>query len=114
MNIMINTFCNLHCPYCFAEDAKGEYIKDIMPLENFSYCLDWLKENDETLVQIIGGEPTINPQFTKYCDMVVERNYFKEIMIFTNGLFSDEICDYLAELSNKITISFLINVNDPK
>lgn len=114
MNIIINTFCNLHCPYCFADDAKDEYTKDIMPLENFSYCLDWLKRNEETLVQIIGGEPTINPQFTKYCDMVVERDYFKEIMIFTNGLFSDEICDYLVELSKKITVSFLINVNDPK
>ena len=47
MNIIINTFCNLHCPYCFAEDAKEEYTKNIMSLENFSLCLDWLEMNKD-------------------------------------------------------------------
>ena len=114
MNLIINTFCNLHCPYCFAEDAKGEYGKNIMPLESFNLCLEWLQMNNDDWVQIIGGEPTINPMFKDYCDLIIEKNFFKHVMIFTNGLFSDEICDYLMSFSKKIDLNFLFNVNDPK
>ena len=114
MNIIINTFCNLHCPYCFADDAKEEYGKNIMPLENFKLCLEWLKMNKDTNIQIIGGEPTINPNFKEYCNLILEEKFFKELMIFTNGLFSDDICDYLISISEKIKLSFLFNVNDPE
>lgn len=114
MNLIINTYCNLHCPYCFADDAKGEYGKDIMSLENFKFCLDWCELNNDEIIQIIGGEPTINPDFSKYCDMVIEKGCFKELMIFTNGLFSEEVCEYLVSISKKIRVSFLFNVNDPK
>ena len=110
MNLIINTYCNLHCPYCFADDAKGEYGKDIMSLENFKFCLDWCELNNDEIIQIIGGEPTINPDFSKYCDMVIEKGCFKELMIFTNGLFSEEVCEYLVSISKKIRLSFLFNL----
>ena len=52
--------------------------------------------------------------FKDYCNLIIERKSFKHLMIFTNGLFNDEICDYLASISKKIDLAFLFNVNDPE
>lgn len=113
MNVILNTYCNLKCPYCFAEDAKDEYGKNSISLEYFQYYLDWLMKNKIGNIQLIGGEPTINPNFTKYCDLILATKKIKHILLFTNGLFNDEIADYLKELSKQVQLELLINVNDP-
>ena len=113
MNVILNTYCNLKCPYCFAEDAKDEYGKNSISLEYFQYYLDWLVKNKIGNIQLIGGEPTINPNFTKYCDLILATKKIKHILLFTNGLFNDEIADYLKELSKQVQLELLINVNDP-
>ena len=47
MNIIINTFCNLHCPYCFADDAKEEYGKNIIKQYSEKIMVEVVKKYNE-------------------------------------------------------------------
>ena len=61
-NIAITNYCNLKCPYCFADDMIHDDNKN-MSLENYVKILRYLIQYNETDIGIIGGEPTLHPQF---------------------------------------------------
>jgi hypothetical protein len=108
-NIAILNFCNLRCPYCFADDMIHE--KSIsLDVDDFRKMLDFLSRTPKNHVGIIGGEPTLHPHFS---DIIKEVNkYCRELntgaTLFTNGI---ELEKYLPELSDRIGL--LINCNDP-
>ena len=45
MNILINSYCNLHCPYCFADPTMKETGAANMTVEDFQKVLDWQRQN---------------------------------------------------------------------
>lgn len=108
-NIAINNYCNLKCPYCFANDMIKEDNKT-MSVENYIKVLKYLTEiNHERDVGIIGGEPTLHPQFK---DILIESNHCGiannvNFILFTNGI---ELEQYLPYIGDKIKI--LINCNN--
>lgn len=110
MNLMLTDFCNLHCSYCFAKDAMSKTVQE-MTEENFRYCLDFLKKSGEERVNLIGGEPTLHSQFTKFIN-IIEEYKFSYIQLFTNGVFEDKILKCLMKTSVEVTA--LINVNSPR
>lgn len=87
-NIAITNYCNLKCPYCFADDMIHES-KNNMTLENYIKLLHYLTEyNNEQHVGIIGGEPTLHPQFK---EILIESNQCAnknntQFTLFTNGI----------------------------
>lgn len=112
MNLMLNTYCNFHCPYCFAQsEMKNNKIQNISK-ENFKKFLDFCKNSDEKDVRIIGGEPTLHPNFFDFIDMVVNYNYFDRIVVFSNFSFSLEFAEKIIEYNKKIPINFLPNINN--
>lgn len=114
MNIIINTFCNLHCPYCFAADVIDKYSSyNCMSEESFEEVLSFLKYNNITEVRLIGGEPTIHPKIKIFIEKIIDFG-FTDIMIFTNGLFDNDLLNYFKQISKRINIHFLFNVNEPK
>lgn len=108
-NIAINNYCNLKCDYCFANDMIKE-VNKTMSLENYIKILKYLTEqNCEEHIGIIGGEPTIHPQFK---DILIETNQCANankinFTLFTNGI---ELEPYLSYIGSNINI--LINCND--
>ena len=62
-NIAITNFCNLTCPYCFADDMVKETKKNIS-LEQYHYILQWISKTPENHIGIIGGEPCTHPFFS--------------------------------------------------
>ena len=112
MNLMINTYCNFHCPYCFAQtEMKTNNVKNIT-LENFKKYLDFLQKNEESDVRIIGGEPTLHPQFFEFIDTIIEYECFSSVLIFSNFSFPIEFAQKIVEYSDKIVIEFLPNINN--
>jgi sulfatase maturation enzyme AslB (radical SAM superfamily) len=70
-NIAINNYCNLKCDYCFADNMIKEANKT-MSLDNYIKVLKYLTEqNYEQRIGIIGGEPTLHPQFK---EILIESN----------------------------------------
>jgi MoaA/NifB/PqqE/SkfB family radical SAM enzyme len=112
MNLIITDVCNRNCPYCFAESklkretGKEKYIS----MENFQAYLDFLEKSGEKKLKILGGEPTLHPQFTLMVDTSLERGF--EITIFTNGLWKPEVLDYFKK-GIPPNIEFVFNLNEP-
>ncbi|OCZ51364.1 radical SAM protein [Dehalobacter sp. TeCB1] len=108
MNIMLNNYCNLKCPYCFAScDPKNMVnISD----ENYAYILDFFKRSGHFELRLLGGEPTLHPNFVKWVNDGVRDPFFQRIMIFTNALaLESKVSDSIVD--NKV--SFLVNLNGP-
>jgi hypothetical protein len=109
-NIAINNYCNLKCKYCFADDMIQEKSMSIT-LEDYRKILSFLSRTPENHVGIIGGEPTLHPDFenilketNKYC-----KQCNTTATLFTNGINLDSFLPYIGE-----RIGVLINCNSPE
>lgn len=108
-NLVINTYCNLKCPYCFAEDEKQTYVNQEMTEENFKKAVNWITKTDDQ-VGIIGGEPTLHSNFRRYMMWLINNPKIELITLYTNGT---HIGDYLDLLSN-YKVELLVNLNSPE
>lgn len=110
-NIAITNYCNLQCKYCFADDMIQEH-KEFMNFETFQQILHFLSVETPTRVGIIGGEPTLHPQFDLFLDELEDFCSATDSrgLIFTNGIelehYISKILDYKFEL--------LVNCNSPQ
>ena len=114
-NIALTTYCNLHCPYCFADTMiQTESIKNIS-LDKFKDICDWiLKDKPQEQIGhigLIGGEPTLHPQFKEILsiteEIFINRNC--KGVLFTNGVYLEKFLPYIPE-----GLHILININTPK
>ena len=111
MNVMINTYCNLKCPYCFADNEITVCDEKTMSMDVLEDIIELHKRNGAKRIRLIGGEPTIHPYFGAILDRLVSENYFENIHIFSNMTFDKEVRDLLI-LSNESTrVSMLPNFN---
>jgi len=83
--IEVTDACNLRCPTCYA--MSGPERKNHRSLEQIEAMLDLAVRNEEepSIVQISGGEPTIHPQFFEILDAARNRP-IQHLMINTNGI----------------------------
>ncbi len=100
MNIIINSECNKFCSYCFAKDHRSG---ENMSFEKFQELVEF----SENPIKILGGEPTLHPDFLKMVQYACEQK--GEVTVISNFLFSKEVLAGLLELSEKYAINFLIN-----
>ena len=114
-NIILTEYCNLQCPYCFAskmiEDAKDTNCNKNITEEQLLFILDWLRPtaiSQDYCIGLIGGEPTLHPQFDKILTIVNSFNSLtnSSSIIFTNGLLIDKFIPRIGE-----SMALLINVN---
>lgn len=106
-NLMITKQCNLKCSYCFANEFVNKQ-KDVMSLENFQKCLQFLSYNPRERIGIIGGEPTMHPELGKMLAAIID-SPFQSACLFTNGILVDK---FINELRNS-RFQILINLNSP-
>lgn len=114
-NIMITGVCNVKCPYCFADEFVNNqnYFKDKkdihMSKENFERAVNFILTNPKERIGIIGGEPTLHPQFKEFIEKLIFDRRISSFTLFTNGV---HIEDYYRLLSND-KIRILVNCNSP-
>lgn len=114
INIMITNICNNTCKYCFApifRPKKNLNKSNFMTIEDFRYVLCFLKYSKIKNVRLLGGEPLIHPNLEEFLYEIEKEKYFKNITIFTGGIFSPKIIKYLK--SNKSEIKLVLNYNHP-
>lgn len=106
-NLMLTKQCNLHCSYCFANEFVNRQT-DEMSMENFEKCLQFLSSEPNERIGLIGGEPTLHPEFKRMLARLID-SPFKSICLFTNGILLDR---FFTELRNS-RFQILINLNSP-
>ena len=117
MNLLITDICNKECPYCFAQDkvAIGAQVSKAnrknITLENVEKYLDFLEAGDDKVFKILGGEPTVHPQFNTIAQMGLDRGL--DVTVFTNGIWSKKVLDFV-EADNSGRLNFVVNINEPK
>ena len=111
-NIIISNKCNLACPYCFANDflqsQQLEVRNKFIQPDYFQELLDYLDRSKIPEVRLIGGEPSLHPDFPELLKLACDRN--KHIVVFTNGLLSLPVLESLMTLSSE-ECTVLINMN---
>ena len=109
-NIMVTQRCNLRCPYCFANEfVDGEKSELDITVDNFKRILDFiLQDGTVKKIGLIGGEPTLHPQFDLLLKILSIDDRIEEVIIYTNGI---KIKNYIDYLTNK-KFHLLINCND--
>ena len=109
-NIAILNYCNLKCPYCFADDMIHEKSKAIT-IDDLRKILEWVARTPENHVGLIGGEPTLHPEFDNILKEI--NKYCKECntsaTLFTNGINLEPYLPYIGE-----RFGILWNLNSPK
>jgi len=83
--IDITNICNKDCIYC------SRYIRHTRQDQRFFMDLDFFKKALDSLegwpsrIGIIGGEPTLHPQFKEICLIIQEMGLKKKFELFTTG-----------------------------
>jgi MoaA/NifB/PqqE/SkfB family radical SAM enzyme len=109
-NLSITNVCNKKCVYCFANDTKLEFGQTFISEKTYEKALDYLERSGIKQARILGGEPTLHPKFKIFIEKAVSRNL--SIMLFTNGLISDDLIEFLSSLPEG-KLSILLNTVHP-
>lgn len=78
VTLFIHNVCNYKCSYCndYHRDGKYRWPTDWDPYINFINELK--KKNKYLYIEILGGEPTIWPNFQEFIDVISDDNVFVE------------------------------------
>ncbi|MGL5715508.1 MAG: radical SAM protein [Paraclostridium sp.] len=109
---MINSYCNLKCPYCFADNEITDCSTKNMSINDFEKIIEWHKLNNERVIRIIGGEPTLHPNFTDMLYRIMADDFIEGVHVFSNMTFNEEVKTALIDFSTEKRLSFLPNFNE--
>ncbi len=116
MNLLINDVCNRSCSYCFAQNRVrlGQEVAvaaNNISLESVRFYLEFLQRSHISEFKILGGEPTLHPQFSEIVNLGLKGGF--SVAVFTNGMWSRRVCDYVAALGSA-PLKLVVNINEPR
>jgi len=113
MNLLLTTRCNRKCKYCFAKNKvtyeNDEIIEQYISLKNVKKVINFLKVSNENTISLLGGEPTLHPQFFDILNLL--NNEGLVINIFTNGIFSSHTIEVIKK-NQPVKMNLLVNTNE--
>ena len=119
MNIILNSYCNLKCNYCFADEYMEETVNTPGKSMDFDFFTGDVLPRVKTasLINFMGGEPTLHPRFNEILSSALDNMQpFSFLGIFTNGLMPDKVLELLlntvgkdGSIQKQIQFSVLLN-----
>jgi radical SAM protein with 4Fe4S-binding SPASM domain len=106
-NLSITAACNRSCAYCFAGRERSAEAGH-MPEETFVAALDFLVRSDIDEARLLGGEPTLHPDFVRFGDLALDRGL--KVLVFSNGLAPERALSWLANAPQG-RVSVLLNAD---
>jgi cyclic pyranopterin phosphate synthase len=114
-NILLTSKCVRECPYCFAGEEMASSPGGYISWENIIYLADLLRASGESRVSLLGGEPTLHPEFLDILLYLIERGF--DVTAFTCGIMSktklDDLARHVAALPHS-RVTFVCNLNNPE
>ena len=101
IRIYLTENCNANCSYCFNSKIREERHMD---KEKLNSIFHFFKENKTKTLKMMGGEPTVHPDFLEMYSMAQE--YFHNVNLFTNAL-NDNILHISPRNCDGIIYNFL-------
>lgn len=114
MNIALTNQCTRRCSFCYQSDIMDQASSagsTEMPVENFRRVVDFIVRSGDHGLNLVGGEPTMHRQFAEIMEIAGSEPAIHQILLFTNGMFSDRTADVIAAHARKTLIS--VNVLEP-
>lgn len=100
IRLYITESCNAKCPNCFnRQNRKNQH----MDMEHYQKICQFFASNGASQIKIMGGEPTIHPQFSEF--MKISQDCFSTVSLFTNAL-SDNLYLFIPRDNDIITYNF--------
>jgi len=101
VRVWLTEDCNALCQFCMNSSSRG---KDRMSLEKFELICSYFHDNGFDKIAIMGGEPTIHPQFGEM--MFAAQKYFECVYLFTNAIQSNRLLSYHPREKDSIIYNF--------
>ena len=112
MEIEFSLRCNFRCPYCYV--PHNSYPEDELSREEICDVILQAKDMGARKIIILGGEPTLYPDFLDIIQFIRKQNL--EVEIFTNGtMINEEFAKQLYDNDVRIVLkmnSFNENIQD--
>jgi len=110
-NIVLTNKCQRNCQYCFASKDKEDFT-----IKNFDKVIKLLSTGPK-LVNLLGGEPTLHPNFCLFLDKALKEGF--HVQVFTNGMVQDKLLNDIIKVidSNNLEtdqLYFCVNINEKK
>jgi MoaA/NifB/PqqE/SkfB family radical SAM enzyme len=114
-NIIFNSNCNRQCAYCFSHLNNKETRQ--LTLDKLTFISDFLQRSGKRKVNVLGGEPTIHPQFDLFLEFLLSRGFV--VHVFTNGMMPGPVLNAIQVLIAKRQLTrqrlkFIVNVNEER
>ena len=112
MNILFTNYCNQRCPYCFAAhklDYDRADKKSYISAENLKTVIDFCKKSNNRDIGILGGEPTLHPDFAGAIKMMMREGM--NFSIFSNGIIREKKILLLLKGIDLNRCTIVININ---
>lgn len=113
-NVLVTERCVRSCPYCFAGARMADSGGDYLGWEDLVYLADLHQLQGEKAFRLLGGEPTLHPQFTDIVAYLLARGF--HVQVFTSGIMSDERLNEIDAALTDVPLDragFTVNLNDP-
>ncbi len=110
-NLILTNDCNASCEFCFAAEHRSRSRRNglrMMDGPEFSAYLEFICRTGIKELRLLGGEPTLHPQFSDFVGAGRDRGM--SILVFTNGLMPDAALNTLADLAPDVC-TVIVNMN---
>jgi len=114
-NLLLTYKCNRSCPYCFAQERQKAQNPDgdmFLSWPNLVTVVNYIVEDKQDAVPLLGGEPTLHPEFVDIYRYITARNLI--VKMFSNGCMSHEKIEALLKVVDPDRSRFIINVNEER
>jgi MoaA/NifB/PqqE/SkfB family radical SAM enzyme len=99
-NLIISNVCDAACDYCFAAShmtaMRAPSAPAFMSAREFEKALNYLDHSGIEEARLLGGEPTLHPDFPAFVEAAIRRG--KRLVIFTHALIPEAALQSLLDL----------------
>jgi len=109
LQLNLSSDCNLRCRYCYASGGRRSE-KEVIPFFLVKKAINYISrycQDELNLIFVGGGEPTLQFGLLKQIVSYAKKKIKKVIIspLSTNGVFSQEVADWLIKNVDNIQIS---------
>lgn len=110
-NLLLTSYCNRTCPYCFAQETMAQSGAQRMSLGEIVDIADQILGSGGDSLGLLGGEPTLHPEFVEIVGYLLRRGL--KVRVFTNALVRPGLLERIEALPRE-RLRFIVNVNSPE